>query len=309
MAERRLNFNVSELKNAAAKALNRSVSDVNAIQNIAEDGFNRILNVTMNNGSSVLARLPYSSTLPRCLAVASEVATLDFLRTNGIPAPFVLAYSSGENAFGVEYMLMERIPGKPLSGIWLSLAEEERCRILHRIVLMETKLFANTLPACGSIYYSQEMPPGMPRIGISGSSDLCVGPYASMRWWYEERAELDVDRGPHVDPQLVLRSHAEKELARIRKYGRPRHPFYREYAESFGYKKHFEVLPAFLAADIPMAFADHADEGYRSFTEPKLPKNLASTAEKECAEAEELYRRRHIHFWYLGLTQVLNKPH
>lgn len=40
-----------------------------------------------------------------------------------------------------------------------------------------------------------------------------------------------------TDPELVLRSHAEKELAWIRKYGRKQHPFYREYAESFGYKK------------------------------------------------------------------------
>ncbi|KAI4628396.1 hypothetical protein J4E83_002946 [Alternaria metachromatica] len=165
---------------------------------------------------------------------------------------------------------------------------------------------------------------------------------------------------------LVLRSHAEKELAWIRKYGRPRHPFYREYAESFGYKKqdpqdhihslgdyirliphlipkdatvhsptlrhpdlspnnilisddlqitgfidwqHSEVLPAFLAADIPAAFANYADEESRSFTEPKLPENLSSMAENERAGAEELYRRRHIHFWYLGLTQMLNEPH
>ena len=156
-----------------------------------------------------------------------------------------------------------------------------------------------------------------------------------------------------ANPELVLRSHAEKELAWIRKYGRTRHPFYREYAESFGYKKqdpqdhvhslgdyirliphlvpkdatvhsptlrhpdlspnnilvsddlqitgfidwqHSEVLPAFLAADIPAAFANYADEESRSFTEPKLPENLPSMAQDERAEAEELYRRRHIHF-------------
>ncbi|KAI4696051.1 uncharacterized protein J4E88_000223 [Alternaria novae-zelandiae] len=367
MAERRLVFNVPELKKVAAKALNRPASDVYAIEKIAEGGFNRILEVTMDDGSSVLARLPYASTLPRRLAVASEVATLDFLRTKGIPVPRVLDYSTGENSVGVEYMLIERLPGKPLSDIWFSLAEEERCHILHKIVLMETKLFAFKLPASGSIYYPRDLSANTPRIGIPGSNGgLCVGPYASMRWWYGERGNLDIDQGPHANPELVLRSHAKKELAWIRKYGRPRHPFYREYAESFGYKKqdpqdhvhslgdyirlvphlvpndatlhsptlrhpdlspnnilisddlqitgfidwqHSEVLPAFLAADIPAAFANYADEESRSFTEPKLPETLSSMAENERAEAEELYRRRHIHFWYLGLTQVLNGPH
>ncbi|KAI4652080.1 hypothetical protein J4E93_002277 [Alternaria ventricosa] len=384
MAERRLVFDVSELKKVAAKALNRPATDVIAVQKIAEGGFNRILEVTMNDDSSVLARLPYPATLPRRLAVASEVATLDFLRTNGIPVPRVLDYSTGENSVGVEYMLMERSPGKPLSDIWFSLAEEERCQILHKIVLLETKLFAIKLPANGSIYYTRDLPPNSPRIDLPGSnSGLCVGPYVSTRWWYRERGDLEIDRGPRkflqlifgnqlslvhvdIDPQLVLRSHAEKELAWIRKYGGPRYPFYREYAESFGYKKqdpqdhvqsledymrlvphlvpkdatvhsptlrhpdlspnnilvsddlqitgfidwqHSEVLPAFLAADIPAAFANYADEESRSFTEPKLPENLSSMAGNERAEAEELYRRRHIHFWYLGLTQMLNEPH
>ena len=204
MAERRLVFNVSELQKVAAKALNRSVSNVSAIRKIAEGGFNRILEVTMKDGSSVLARLPYPSTLPRRLAVASEVATLDFLRTKEMPVPRVLDYSTGGNAVGVEYMLMERLPGRPLSGIWFSLTEEQRCHILHKIVLMETKLFTNRLPACGSIYYSHDLPLEMPRVGISGSSDLCVGPYASMRWWYGERAELDIDRGPRASSVLDL---------------------------------------------------------------------------------------------------------
>jgi len=203
MVERRLVFNVSELKKAAAKALNRPASDVYAIEKIAEGGFNRILEVTMNDGSSVLARLPYPSTAPRRLAVASEVATLDFLRTNGISVPRVLDYSIGENAVGVEYMLMERLPGKPLSDIWFSLAEEERCHILHKIVLMETKLFANRLPACGSIYYPRDLPNGTPRIDIPESDgSLCMGPYASQKWRYGERGNLDIDRGPRKSCSL-----------------------------------------------------------------------------------------------------------
>ena len=97
MAERRMPFDVSELKRVAAKALNKPVEDVKMLRKTAEGGFNRILEVTMNDGASTLARLPYPSTVPRRLAVASEVATLDLLRAKGISVPQVLAYSTGKN--------------------------------------------------------------------------------------------------------------------------------------------------------------------------------------------------------------------
>jgi len=183
-----------------------SPSNIKSFEKFAEGGHNRIFTITMDDSSTLLARLPYPSTLPRRLAVASEVATLDLLRSHEIPTPRVLAYSTGEDAVGVEYMLMERLPGKPLSGIWFSLAEEERCKILHQIVAMETKLFAIKLPANGSIYYSRDLPPECPRIDLPGcNSGLCMGPYTSTRWWHRERGDLDIDRGPRKSFPFLFR--------------------------------------------------------------------------------------------------------
>ncbi|RYN29186.1 hypothetical protein AA0112_g7254 [Alternaria arborescens] len=237
MAERRMPSNVSELKKVAAKALNKPVGDVKLLRKIAEGGFNRILEVTMNDGASILARLPYPSTVPRRLAVASEFATIDLLRANGISAPQVLAYSTDENAVCAEYMLMERTSGKPLSRVWVHLTDDERFKTLHQIVTMEAKLFAVELPASGGIYYSDDLPPTMPRIDIPEfDNGLCIGPYAHSVWWYGERKYLDIDRGPHTNPQHVLRSFADKEIAWIHAHGRPRYPSDCEYIESFGYK-------------------------------------------------------------------------
>jgi aminoglycoside phosphotransferase (APT) family kinase protein len=367
MAERRMPFNVSELQKVAAKALNKPVEDVKMLRNIAEGGFNRILEVTMDDGASILARLPYPLTVPRRLAVASEVATLDLLRANRIPVPRVLAYSTGKNDVSAEYMLMEKMPGKPLSSVWIHLTDDERFKILHQIVTTEATLFAMELPASGSIYYSHDLPLTMPRIYIPGfDNGLCIGPYAHSVWWYGERKDLDIDRGPHTNPQHVLRSFADKELAWIHAHGRPRYPSDREYIESFGYKKqdpeehasslegylrlvpylvpadptsytptlrrpdltpnnilitdnlivtgfidwqHAMVLPAWLTAGIPPAFENHADEGSRGLQIPKLPDDLQSMDKTARARAEEQYRRRHIHFWYLALTRQLNEQH
>jgi hypothetical protein len=168
------------------------------------------------------------------------------------------------------------------------------------------------------------------------------------------------------DPPLVLQAPAEKELAWLRSYGRPRFPFSRAYREIFNYQKqdpqeharslaeylgiaphlvpadeklnlpvlrhpdlqpnnifisedftitgvidwqHALVLPTFLAASMPNSFQNYNDEEFISFVLPHLLQDLGSMDEEERAEALELFRRRHVHFFYLGFTQRLNEPH
>ncbi|KAF2750959.1 kinase-like protein [Sporormia fimetaria CBS 119925] len=238
LAERRLPFNVEELKKAAAKSMNKPTSDIESFRKVAEGGFNRVFGITLKDGSSILARLPYPATLPRRLAVASEVATMNFVRALGIPTPRILGYSADENAVGAEYMLMEKLPGKPIGDAWFDLSEQQRLKVLHQLVELEAKLFTSGLPASGSIYYAHDLPSTAHRVDMPGSDDgMCIGPYAALRWWFGERTNLDVDRGPHDDPGRALLAPAEKELAWIRAYGRPRFPFERAYRETFGYKK------------------------------------------------------------------------
>lgn len=197
LIERRLVFNVDELKKAAAKSVNRPTSDIQSFRKLAEGGFNRVFEISMKDGSSIIARLPYPSTLPRRLATASEVATLAFVRAHGIPVPRVLGYSVNDNAVGAEYILMENVPGKPIGDAWFELSERERLKILLEIVKLEAKLFAINLPASGGIYYTRDLPPRTPNIEIPGSDGgLCIGPYATLRWWFGERGDLDIDRGP-----------------------------------------------------------------------------------------------------------------
>lgn len=190
-------FNVEELKKAAATAANTPIEDVESIRKFSEGGFNRIFEISMRTGSSILARLPYPSTLPRRLATASEVATLAFVRAHGIPAPRVLGYSVGDNPVGSEYILMEKLPGRPIGDTWFDLSENERLKVLFEIVNLETKIFAIGLPASGSIYYASDLSPETPQVPLPESGDgLCIGPYVALRWWFKERADLDIDRGP-----------------------------------------------------------------------------------------------------------------
>lgn len=69
----------------------------------------------MRDGVQLVARVPYSITEPKHFAIASEVATLDFVRLQGIPVPRVLAYSADDkNPVGTEYIIMEKAVGNEL---------------------------------------------------------------------------------------------------------------------------------------------------------------------------------------------------
>lgn len=70
-------FNVTELRNLAAKAIgaDRCVS----ITKLAEGGFNKVFRLLMHDGKSVLARIPNPNAGPSFYTTASEVATVEFV--------------------------------------------------------------------------------------------------------------------------------------------------------------------------------------------------------------------------------------
>lgn len=206
-------FDAHELKRVAAASVHRHENDIKGFKKLAEGGFNRIFEITMEgDGTQVLARLPYPSTVPRRLVVANEVATLDLVRSHDIPVPKVLGYSSNpDNPVGSEYIIMEKIHhGNPIGDSWYTFSDKERLKVLMGLVQLEAKLLAIDLPASGGLYYSCDLPPEMNRVGIpslqdsdftAGRGDICVGPVSSLKWWYGERALLhNINRGPRKSP-------------------------------------------------------------------------------------------------------------
>lgn len=73
--------------------------------------------------------------------------------------------------------------------------------------------------------------------------------------------------------------------------------------------QHTSVLPGFLAAGVPDSFQNYSDEDSMRCLAPRRPDNLNEMGDEEAATEMERFRRRHIHFSYLELTQRLNEPH
>lgn len=190
---------------AVCRSENRPVSDLSSLSKLAEGGYNRVLQTTFKDGYTVLIKIPYTTTVPKRLTTASEVATLDLLRCNGLPVPKVLDYSADHtNPVGAEYIVLEKLEGKPLGEIWYSMKTKLWPGIMKQIVALESKFMNIPIPASGSLYYRRDLEqtqlniplPG--QLNVPASDQIVVGPTAQYTWWYQERKLLEVDSGPCI---------------------------------------------------------------------------------------------------------------
>ena len=192
---------MEELKRVAAESINQKIEDVVDFRKLAEGGFNRVFEITMNNDRRIIARIPYPITLPEHLTVASEVATMDLIRSLNIPVPKVYGYSATRtNPVGAEYIIMEPVVGRNLGDLWFDMSEKERLKMVFEIVKLEAILFSIDLPASGSIYYMDDLHDGLERIEVpryqNSDGIFCVGPDTSLKMWFGKRSLLPVHRGP-----------------------------------------------------------------------------------------------------------------
>jgi aminoglycoside phosphotransferase (APT) family kinase protein len=130
------------LKRVAAEAIGQKADDVDSLRKFAEGGFNRTFEITINDGTQLIARVPYVSTVPRTLAIASEVATHGLVRSYGISVPKVYAYwTDPKNDVGTEYIIMERLDSKVLRDLFYAIPEKDCIQMMLQVTEIEGALF------------------------------------------------------------------------------------------------------------------------------------------------------------------------
>ena len=132
LRERKHKFDDDELRRLAAESVGRTLRDVDTLIKLDEGGFNRIFLITMHDGFQMITRIPYPVIQPKYYAVASEVATMAFLRAHGLPVPKVYGYSpTSDNNTKTEYIFMEFVQGTKLTDLWMHLKEADLASILQ----------------------------------------------------------------------------------------------------------------------------------------------------------------------------------
>ncbi|KAJ7641649.1 protein kinase subdomain-containing protein PKL/CAK/Fmp29 [Roridomyces roridus] len=202
LAERKVVFDVAELGRLAAQSVNRSPDDM-------------------------VAHIPYKCTIPRYFGVASEAATMAFLRSHGIPIPEVYGYSpDANNPAETEYIFTESIRGTKLVDQWFDVQEPDMISVVGQLVQLEKKMMSIPFPAGGALYCTEDMEKAdAPHTPLDDDPGFCVGPDTRSQMWFGKRSEMDVNRGPYKDVKEALSQPAEKELAYLTQFGRPQVPW------------------------------------------------------------------------------------
>ncbi|PPQ64112.1 hypothetical protein CVT24_008723 [Panaeolus cyanescens] len=242
LAERKHEFDDIELRRLAAESVGRTLKDVDSMEKLDEGGFNRVFRVTMHDGFQMIARVPYPLTQPKFYVVASEVATMGFLRAHGVPIPKVYGYSpTSDNAAKTEYIFMEFVKGNKLADLWPHLKDVEMAAVLRALVELESRIMSIPFPAGGSLYYADDLKrvagdkKGIP-ISLKGQQ-FCIGPDVRVDMWHGRRLQLDVSRGPYETVEEALVAPAHKEIAYLERFGQPLLPFQRWRREAYNFDK------------------------------------------------------------------------
>ncbi|OJJ43599.1 hypothetical protein ASPZODRAFT_136051 [Penicilliopsis zonata CBS 506.65] len=195
--KRYIEFDIPALQRIAGQAVG---SRCMKMDKLPEGLFNKVFSLHMENGKEVLARIPNPNAGHPRYVVASEVATLDFLRTVlDIPVPRVLSWSSSQpNPVGAEYILMERVQGKQLNEVWDGMAETQRFGLVKSLVDVERRLVKARFSLHGSLYYRSTLQDTS--IGFQADptvpSEFVFGPTTQRSFWEDGKQALDIDRGP-----------------------------------------------------------------------------------------------------------------
>lgn len=123
----------------------------------------------MDDGKTVIARIPNPNAGPPFYATASEVATMELVRSRKkryhlrckarqnktdavckvrtvlrIPVPEVYEWcaSADNNPIGAEYIIMEEARGVQPANVWNVLTADSKLAIMREVVSIETKLLS-----------------------------------------------------------------------------------------------------------------------------------------------------------------------
>ncbi|KAL1667791.1 hypothetical protein GGF50DRAFT_124587 [Schizophyllum commune] len=208
VAVRHVPFNVEALLSIAAKAA--GANEIVSFKKVQDGINNRVFDLKTDNDKEYIVKIPFPVAGPKHLLTASEVATLDYIRTElNIPAPVVCSWSSHAEStpVGCEYIMYEKLRGEPLrvhECTDVDLEDDPYVQLIPFIRAIESVLSNIRFSQIGSIYYKEDVPDAIrdrplyknPDLESENTARFCVGPTVHREFWRAGRHALDIDRGP-----------------------------------------------------------------------------------------------------------------
>ncbi|KAH8664769.1 kinase-like domain-containing protein [Ilyonectria robusta] len=210
------------------------------IKPFAQGAFNKLYTIRPARGhdgdshdrsdKSPTTTLLFRASLPVCprYKTESEAATIRFVQERtSVPVPRIYAFDSNLRPdVGFEWIIMERMPGKPLRQQWRSMSIDAKAALVRTVAQFQAELLrpANRFTSLGNILEADRDSVGIFRIGPMVSPvffwgpqkqlDKISGPFESSHDWLLARLnvmlseqERIIKETPHdEDRQVAVRS-------------------------------------------------------------------------------------------------------
>lgn len=197
-------FDLKALEHVIIKAAGPNIgTSTFQIKKLTEGASNKVFLAVVGE-QRLIVKIPDPVVPPR-LATASEVATLEFLRSElGLPVPKVFSWSdSNDNPVGCEYIIMEEAQGRPLNTVWSALEIDEKFAVVDEVLSTQKRLLAtkHLFSGHGSLYFLDDatrlgFPKHFPVSSTSSTQSYCIGPLAHEHFVEPPLAASSVDGGP-----------------------------------------------------------------------------------------------------------------
>lgn len=131
----------------------------------------------------------------------SEVATVKLLESQtSVPVPQIIASdSSSDNELNFEWILMKRVPGRPLAEVWASLDWEAKMSCVDDVAVIMAQLFKLKYSSIGNLFHEKGLSllSECPSEGDAMEpNSVMINRIVSMIFFWGTHLTMNVSRGP-----------------------------------------------------------------------------------------------------------------
>ncbi|KAF7192352.1 Altered inheritance of mitochondria protein 9, mitochondrial [Pseudocercospora fuligena] len=153
-----------------------------AVTHLGRGAYHEIKKLEFEDGFSCIGRFTRDRKEPLGI-IESTTATSDFVRVRtNIPVPETYHTDTNpNNVVGASYVLMEMMPGRPLSQLWKKLSTEQKRGVLEQVAGVTAQLMKLNFDKIGSLTHGGHVGP-LQNLGYS-KHEAGRGPFANLADW------------------------------------------------------------------------------------------------------------------------------
>lgn len=95
---------------------------------------------------------------------------------------------------------MEKAPGVEVSHIWPNMGLKAKAGFVKTLTELTARLSTKRFPVSGSIYFHRDLDSSTPSVGVDDT--YAIGPIVERQWFDDQRRQLDIYRGPCIEPSI-----------------------------------------------------------------------------------------------------------